>query len=53
MVSSEAKKVVVTGGNAGIGFALCQQLIVEHGCYVFMGSRSVERGEAAIKSLIE
>jgi len=53
MVSSEAKKVVVTGGNAGIGFALCKQLIVDHGCYIFMGSRSLERGEAALKSLIE
>ena len=38
------KKVVVTGGNSGIGLALCEQLATENGCYVYMGSRSAERG---------
>jgi NAD(P)-dependent dehydrogenase (short-subunit alcohol dehydrogenase family) len=42
---------LVTGGNAGIGFALCRQLAVEHGCRVFMGARSIERGEDAAKSI--
>lgn len=45
------KTVFVTGGNTGIGFALCKQLVLEDGCYVFMGSRSVEKGQEAIKSL--
>jgi NAD(P)-dependent dehydrogenase (short-subunit alcohol dehydrogenase family) len=34
------KRVLVTGGNAGIGLALCRQLCVDHGCHVIMGSRS-------------
>jgi len=28
------KRVFVTGGNAGIGMALCKQLASEDGCYV-------------------
>ena len=43
-LSGMAKKIIVTGGNAGIGFALCKQLVIEHGCHVFMGSRNAERG---------
>ena len=43
----------VTGGNSGIGLALCKQLAAEDGCFVLMGSRSVERGEEAKKSLGE
>jgi len=38
------KHVLVTGGNAGIGLALCKLLAVEDGCYVYMGTRSLERG---------
>mmetsp|Transcript_24201 Transcript_24201/g.29349 ORF Transcript_24201/g.29349 Transcript_24201/m.29349 type:complete len:278 (-) Transcript_24201:259-1092(-) len=47
------KKVLVTGGNSGIGLALCKQLVQEDGCHVFMGSRNVERGTAAIKSIVD
>jgi len=47
------KRVFVTGGNAGIGLALCKQLAEENGCHVYLGSRSLERGEAAVKSIIE
>jgi carbonyl reductase 1 len=47
------KSVFVTGGNSGIGLALCRQLVVEHGCRVFMGSRSLERGAAGLKSIID
>ena len=46
------KRIIVTGGNAGIGYALCKQLIVDHGCYVYMGSRNVDRGNTAIEKLI-
>mmetsp|Transcript_89829 Transcript_89829/g.262570 ORF Transcript_89829/g.262570 Transcript_89829/m.262570 type:complete len:280 (-) Transcript_89829:80-919(-) len=46
-----AKAIVVTGGNAGIGLALCKQLVTENGCRVFMGSRSPEKGAAAAASL--
>ena len=43
--------VFVTGGNAGIGAAICQQLVLERGCRVFMGSRSTERGQKAIQEM--
>lgn len=48
-----AKRILVTGGNVGIGFALCKSLTIEHGCHVYLGSRSLEKGQAAIKSIIK
>jgi len=53
MLSSAApmRSVFVTGGNSGIGLALCKQLAAEDGCYVYMGSRSMERGLAALKEI--
>ncbi len=45
------KRILVTGGNSGIGLALCKQLLVDHGCHVYLCSRSLERGKAAIESL--
>ena len=47
------KSVFVTGGNAGIGLALCRQLVVDHGCHVFMGSRNLERGATGLKSITD
>lgn len=47
------RRVVVTGGNAGIGLALCKILATDHGCHVYMGSRNKEKGLAAIASLVE
>ena len=46
------KNILITGANSGIGFALTKRLILEKGCFVYMGSRSVERGEAAVTKLI-
>eukprot|EP00933_Yihiella_yeosuensis_P007858 TRINITY_DN11304_c0_g1_i7.p1 TRINITY_DN11304_c0_g1~~TRINITY_DN11304_c0_g1_i7.p1 ORF type:complete len:279 (-),score=75.28 TRINITY_DN11304_c0_g1_i7:370-1206(-) len=46
-----AKSILVTGGNAGIGLALCQQLLADDGCKVFMGSRDPAKGAAALASL--
>lgn len=46
------KNILITGANSGIGYALTKRLILEKGCFVYMGSRSVERGEAAVKKLI-
>lgn len=43
--------VFVTGGNAGIGAAICKQLVLDRGCRVFLGSRSMERGQNAIKEM--
>jgi NAD(P)-dependent dehydrogenase (short-subunit alcohol dehydrogenase family) len=44
------KNILVTGGNSGIGFALCSQL-VDEGHRVFLGSRNKERGEAAVAKI--
>lgn len=45
------KAILVTGGNAGIGFALCRQLVAEHDCKVYMGARSEERGNKAVEDI--
>ena len=51
MVESEKKRILVTGGNTGIGYALCKLLVTEHDCDVYMGSRSVDKGLKAIQAL--
>lgn len=38
-------------GNAGIGFELAAQLLADPSKHVLLGSRSVEKGEAAVKEL--
>lgn len=60
-----AKHILVTGGNTGIGYALCKLLATSTqpnseyatpappSCHVYLGSRSLERGEAAVKSIID
>ncbi|CAJ1354789.1 unnamed protein product [Effrenium voratum] len=40
------------GGNAGIGLALCKQLTYE-GRHVYLGSRSLEKGAAAVKAIMD
>jgi len=45
-----SKHILVTGGNSGIGKALCQQL-VERGCYVFLGARSDAKGQEAVADI--
>mmetsp|Transcript_59882 Transcript_59882/g.109641 ORF Transcript_59882/g.109641 Transcript_59882/m.109641 type:complete len:299 (+) Transcript_59882:74-970(+) len=59
-----AKHILVTGGNSGIGLALCKLLAtstqpssefptpVPPECYVYMGARDPAKGEAAVKSII-
>ena len=51
MTSQATKNILVTGGNSGIGLALCRQLAVDHACRVFMGSRSLDRGGSALEAL--
>src|SRR5471032_2260848 len=41
---------LVTGANQGIGLQIAKDL-VGHGCTVLVGSRSLERGEAAAKEV--
>ena len=47
--AQQQKKVVVTGGNTGIGYAICKLCIEKYGCYVYMGSRDENKGKAAIE----
>eukprot|EP00470_Lotharella_oceanica_P004209 CAMPEP_0170174240 /NCGR_PEP_ID=MMETSP0040_2-20121228/7480_1 /TAXON_ID=641309 /ORGANISM="Lotharella oceanica, Strain CCMP622" /LENGTH=286 /DNA_ID=CAMNT_0010415791 /DNA_START=83 /DNA_END=943 /DNA_ORIENTATION=- len=47
------KKVLVTGGNAGIGLALCTQLVGEDGCHVYLCSRNEDKGKAAVAMILE
>ena len=46
------KRIFVTGGNDGIGFALCKQLAAD-GHFVYLGSRSAEKGVAAVAAIGE
>jgi carbonyl reductase 1 len=50
-MAAAPRAIVVTGASAGIGLALCRQLLVEEGCRVFMGVRSLDRGAAALATL--
>jgi len=52
MTAAAAKKVIlITGANGGIGFELAAQLMAKGSYHVLMGSRSRERGDAAVKEL--
>ncbi|CAD6578599.1 MAG: hypothetical protein TREMPRED_002228 [Tremellales sp. Tagirdzhanova-0007] len=44
------KVVLVTGGTFGVGYAMCSALL-KHNAKVYMTSRSISRGEAAIAKL--
>jgi NAD(P)-dependent dehydrogenase (short-subunit alcohol dehydrogenase family) len=48
----DAKKVLITGGNAGIGYFVCEQLAAA-GVSVFMGSRNAEKAKVAIAEIRE
>lgn len=45
------RSVLVTGGNQGIGYAVCKQLATEHNCHVFLTARNVDKGRAAVSKL--
>ena len=49
---SEKRIALVTGGNRGIGKEICRQLGAK-GLHVILGSRSLEKGEAAAAELRE
>lgn len=44
------KKAFITGANKGIGFETARQLL-QHGFYVYIGSRSLENGLRAVEKL--
>jgi NAD(P)-dependent dehydrogenase (short-subunit alcohol dehydrogenase family) len=46
------RRILVTGANKGIGLAIAQAILEEHGdTFVYLGSRNDERGRAAAVSL--
>lgn len=51
MAAANRSIILITGGNAGIGFELASQLIADKSKHIIIGSRSIEKGEAAIKDL--
>ncbi|EMC99807.1 hypothetical protein BAUCODRAFT_351380 [Baudoinia panamericana UAMH 10762] len=53
MASSSQEIVFITGANTGIGFQIVSQLLRDHGdrFYVFVGSRTLSKGEAAVQKL--
>jgi NAD(P)-dependent dehydrogenase (short-subunit alcohol dehydrogenase family) len=48
--SSQGKSALVTGGNKGIGFAICQSLLKE-GFEVILAARSLDKAKQAIDKL--
>lgn len=49
---NELKRIFVTGANKGVGFAIVRAILEKQDTFVFLGARSKERGERAIKELI-
>lgn len=51
-VASSMQRVLVTGGNQGIGFAVCEKILHERlDCEVVLCARSQKKGEAALERL--
>lgn len=44
------KKALITGANKGIGFETARALL-QHGYYVYLGSRNLENGKSAVEKL--
>ncbi len=49
---SNMKRVLVTGGNAGIGLALVKQLATEDHYHVYLGARTLEKATEAVQSIL-
>jgi len=48
------RRILVTGGNKGIGLAIVTAILSEHeDSFVFLGSRDLGRGQAARQGLVE
>mmetsp|Transcript_12089 Transcript_12089/g.18370 ORF Transcript_12089/g.18370 Transcript_12089/m.18370 type:complete len:280 (+) Transcript_12089:29-868(+) len=44
-------RILVTGGNTGIGFALSKQLVLEHNCHVYLSARDPTKGQNAVSQI--
>merc|ERR1740121_1066435 len=44
---------MITGGDSGVGPALCRQLASRHACRVFLGARDGPRGEEVLRAILE
>ena len=44
-------RILVTGGNTGIGFALSKQLVINHSCHVYLTARDRTKGENAVSHI--
>ncbi|KAI4690650.1 uncharacterized protein J4E88_002122 [Alternaria novae-zelandiae] len=53
MSSTDQTIVLITGANGGIGFSLATQLLENAKYLILLGSRSAEKGAAAVKQLQE
>ena len=52
--SANLKRILVTGGNKGIGRAICERLLTEYpDTYVILGSRDKQRGQEAAESILK
>ncbi|MCJ1437686.1 hypothetical protein MMC27_007073 [Xylographa pallens] len=50
-MADSKKLILITGANGGIGFELARQLLADASNHVLLGSRSIEKGEKAVKEL--
>ncbi|KAJ4292721.1 hypothetical protein N0V90_009384 [Kalmusia sp. IMI 367209] len=50
-MASDKTIILITGANGGIGFELAAQLLSDASKHILVGSRSIEKGEAAVKDL--
>ena len=47
---SETRVALITGANQGVGFQVAKELVA-NGVAVYLGSRNLERGEAAASEI--
>jgi len=51
--TASMKRILVTGGNKGIGKAICEKLLKDwNDTVVLLGARDAERGHAAIQDIV-
>ena len=48
-----SKNILVTGGNFGIGLALCKLLVKDHDCYVYLGCQDPTSGNNALMKIFQ